>query len=91
MSWICGGAFLVIALLLSLIAPSRGGTSSEVLDKLRQSQSPVAPANLPIQTTPAAPAAGAIPGGTPVEGAAPSTPAPATPAPTKPAPKKPAN
>jgi len=90
MSWICGGAFLVIALLLSLIAPSRGGASSEVLEKLRQSQSPVAPANLPIQTTPTAPAAGALPGGTPVE-AAPSKPAPATPAPSQPAPAKPSN
>jgi hypothetical protein len=93
MSWICGSAFLVLALLISLIAPTRGGASSEVLEKLRQSQAPVAPTSLPIQTTPVSPtvpAAGAATGGTPVE-AAPSTPAPATPAPTKPAPAKPAN
>lgn len=87
MSWICGGSFLVLALLLSLIAPSRGGTSNEVLEKLRQNQT-AAPANLPIQT---APSTGTVPGATPVEGASPSTPAPATPAPTKPAPAKPAN
>lgn len=92
MSWICGGSFLVLALLLSLIAPSRGGTSNEVLEKLRQNQT-AAPANLPIQT---APSTGTVPGGLPVEGASPSTPAPttpapATPAPTKPAPAKPAN
>jgi preprotein translocase subunit SecG len=79
MSWICGSAFLVLSLLLSLIAPSRGG-SSEVLDRLRQSQAPSAPANLPIQTSPTAPAAGSAPAGTtPVE-AAPTTPAPAKPA-----------
>lgn len=86
MSWICGSAFLVLSLLISLIAPTRGG-SSEVLDKLRQSQAPSAPANLPIQTTtPTAPATGTTPGasapsagGTPVEGATPA-PAPAKPA-----------
>jgi uncharacterized membrane protein len=86
MSWICGSTFLVLSLLISLIAPTRGGSSSEVLDKLRQSQQPVSPSSLQIETTPTAPAAGAATGGAPVE-AAPVTPAPTKPAPTKPAPK----
>lgn len=79
MSWICGSAFLILSLLISLIAPTRGGSSSEVLQRLRQSQTPRAPADLPIQTTtPAAPAAGAAAGGAPGQ-AAPSAPAPAKP------------
>lgn len=53
MSWICGSIFLVLALLLSLVAPSRGGTSSEVLERLRQTAPAPAPANLPIETVPA--------------------------------------
>lgn len=83
MSWICGSTFLVLSLLISIIAPTRGGSSSEVLDKLRQSQQPVAPSSLPIETAPAT-------GGTPVEGA-PTTPTPVKPAPTTPAPAKPSN
>ncbi len=78
MSWICGGLFMVLALIISLVAPAQGGSSSEVLQRIRQSQ-PAAPASsLPIEAAPTQPA--------PQGGAAPVTPpAPApTPAPAKP-------
>ena len=55
MTWICGALFMTLALLISLVAPSRGG-SSEVLERLRQN-APAAeqPANLPLEGLPAAP------------------------------------
>lgn len=82
MSWICGSTFLVLALLLSLVAPSQGGSSSEVLQRLRQSAAPEQPANLPIEAAPAESGAAAP---------APSTTTlPLTPAPAKPAPQPPA-
>ena len=72
MSWICGGIFLTLALIISLISPSRGGTSSEVLDRIRQQTTPQsAPTNLPLEAVPTQPAP--APSGT----AAPTTPAPA--------------
>jgi preprotein translocase subunit SecG len=55
MSWICGGIFLTLALVISLVSPS-SGRSSEVLERLRQNQPQVAPANLPIEAAPAQPA-----------------------------------
>jgi len=83
MSWICGGTFLVLALVISLVAPSRGA-SSEVLERLRQSPPVTQPSALPIETAPiqqpAAPAQGTM---------APTTAPPA--APTGTAPAKPAN
>ena len=56
MSWICGGIFLTLALIISLVAPSSGRSSSEVLERLRQNQPQAAPANLPIEAAPAPPA-----------------------------------
>jgi preprotein translocase subunit SecG len=52
MSWICGSVFLILALLISLVSPSRGGGSSEVLERLRQSAPASQPADLPLQTVP---------------------------------------
>jgi preprotein translocase subunit SecG len=85
MSWICGSLFLVLALLLSLVGPSRAGTSSEVLERLRQTAPAPAPANLPIEALPAEGGASAPAGATTL----PIQPAPASPAPATPA--KPAN
>lgn len=52
MSWICGAAFLVLALLISLVSPSSGGSSSEVLERLRQNTPAGQPADLPLETVP---------------------------------------
>lgn len=52
MTWICGALFLVLSLLLSLVAPSRGGSSSEVLERLRQTAPASQPADLPIEAAP---------------------------------------
>lgn len=52
MSWICGSAFLVLALLLSLVSPSQGGGSSEVLERLRQTAPANQPTSLPIEAVP---------------------------------------
>jgi preprotein translocase subunit SecG len=73
MSWICGGIFLTLALIISLISPRSGGTSSEVLDRIRQqTEQQAAPTSLPIEAAPTTPAP--APSGT----AAPTTPAPAS-------------
>jgi preprotein translocase subunit SecG len=71
MSWICGGLFMTLALVISLVAPAQGGSSSEVLQRIRQA-TPAAPASsLPIEAAPEQQAA-------PQNGAAPPTlPAPA--------------
>jgi preprotein translocase subunit SecG len=53
MSWICGSAFLLLALLISLVSPGRGGSSSEVLERLRQTAPPSQAADLPLETVPA--------------------------------------
>ena len=83
MSWICGAAFLAIALLLSIVAPSQTGSSSEVLERLRQTSAPSAPANLPLEAAPAESGAGAT---------LPIQPAPANPGSQPPAtPVKPGN
>jgi preprotein translocase subunit SecG len=88
MSWICGAAFLVIALLLSIVAPSRAGSSSEVLERLRQTSTPSAPASLPIEAAPAETGAAAPASGTVL----PIQPAPANPGSKAPAaPVKPGN
>jgi preprotein translocase subunit SecG len=52
MSWICGAAFLVLALLLSLVSPTQGGGSSEVLERLRQTPA-AQPSTLPLEAVPA--------------------------------------
>jgi len=72
-TWWCGGIFLVLSLILSLVP--RGGNSSELQERLRAS-TPVAPApsgSLPLggSTTPTAP---------PSETKSPATPSPAPPA-----------
>jgi len=89
MSWICGGLFMALALIISLVAPSQGGSSSEVLQRIRQTTPSAPSTNLPIEAAPSAPQA------VPQNGAAPPTlPAPA-PAPanggTTTAPAKPTN
>lgn len=49
-TWILGGIFLFLSLLISLVSPGQSG-GSEVLQRLRQGQAPApAPANLPIET-----------------------------------------
>ncbi len=77
MSWICGAIFLSLALLISVVAPSQGG-SSEVLDRIRANAPAAAPANLPIETAP-------VPATTPAAGGTPQSPAPTGTAPVKPA------
>ena len=81
MSWICGGLFLGLALLISLVAPRQAG-SSEVLDRIRANTPAAAPADLPIET---APVPGAATTPAPATGAAPQAPAPTGTAPVKPA------
>ena len=59
MSWWCGGIFLALSLVLSVVSANRGATGrSELQERLRQgsaSEAPApAPANLPLQTTPPA-------------------------------------
>lgn len=59
MSWWCGGIFLALSLVLSVVSANRGvGGRSELQDRLRQGAAPEAttpaPANLPLQTTPPA-------------------------------------
>lgn len=71
-TWWCGGIFLVLSLVLSLVP--RGGNSSELQERLRAStpaQVPSAPLPLGGSTTPSAPPAGAK---------SPATQAPAPPA-----------
>lgn len=81
MSWICGGIFMALALVISLISPTRGSASSDVLDRIRQNTAP-APASttLPIEGVQQQPAPA------PAQNAAP---APTTPPATTPAPEKP--
>src|ERR1044072_6843957 len=53
MSWICGGIFMALALIISLISPTRGSGSSDVLDRIRQNTAPSsAPSSLPIEAAP---------------------------------------
>ena len=42
MSWICGGTFLFLSLLLSIVSPTRSGASSEVLEQLQNQPAPAA-------------------------------------------------
>jgi preprotein translocase subunit SecG len=73
MSWWCGGAFLVLSLLLSLMSSGTQTGTSDLQQRLRTSSPPAStrPSPLPI---------------TPAPGAAPGTAAPATTAPTTTAP-----
>jgi preprotein translocase subunit SecG len=85
MSWICGGVFMALALIISLISPSRGTGSSDVLDRIRQNTAPsTVPSSLPIEGIQQQPA----PAPAPAQNAAPAqtTPPPAgnTPGPEKP-------
>jgi preprotein translocase subunit SecG len=54
-TWVLGGAFLFLALLISVVAPREVGSNSEVLERLRQQgQAPAAaPGPLPIEALPA--------------------------------------
>ena len=81
-SWITGGLFMVLALMLSIAASSRAVGESEVQRRLRQQ----APAQqsvpvAPLQTTPAPPP---IPGTTGSTGTPAPPPPPATPPPARP-------
>ena len=83
LSWWCGGIFLALSLLLSVM--HRGAGASDLQQQLRQSapptsQAPTGPS--PLQGLTPAPGA-ATPGAT---APAATPPAPATPAPTTPAP-----
>ena len=72
MSWWCGGIFLALALVLSVVSANRGGAAgrSSLQERLRQNAAPAAPAplpaNLPLQSSPPAtsPGAGTAPGAT---------------------------
>jgi preprotein translocase subunit SecG len=80
-TWWCGGIFLVLSLLLSLVR--RGPAGSELQEQLRKAGAAV-PA--PSTSTPA-PLQGATPVPAPTTGEAPAT-APSAPAPAAPAPKQ---
>jgi len=55
MSWICGGLFMFLALLISLMSPTRAGSSSAVLEQIRRgSEATTAPAALPLEAAPPA-------------------------------------
>ena len=56
MSWICGGTFLFLSLLLSMVSPTRSGATSEVLEQLQNQPAPAAPAPIPLEgATPTTP------------------------------------
>jgi preprotein translocase subunit SecG len=89
LSWWCGGIFLVLSLVLSLVP--RGGSSSGIQERLRAA-TPAAPAQqapLPLGT-PTEPAAGTPQGAPPAAAPKPApstgtgTPRPAAPAPPQP-------
>lgn len=88
MSWICGGIFMALALIISLVAPSQGGGSSEVLQRIRQQQAPAPASSLPIEGTSPATQPTTGNGSIPLTPAPSQTPAPApsggTQAPAKP-------
>jgi preprotein translocase subunit SecG len=75
MSWICGGVFLFISLLLSLVSPSRSGASSAVIEQLQNTPAPSAPAPLPLEGT-TTPATGGEPQGSQAPAPEPAKPAP---------------
>ena len=52
MSWICGGLFMALALIISLVAPAQSSSSSEVLQRIRQTAPATQPTNLPIEAAP---------------------------------------
>jgi preprotein translocase subunit SecG len=58
MSWWCGGIFMALALVLSVISANRGTAAgrSSLQERLRQNAAPAAPAplpaNLPLQSSP---------------------------------------
>ena len=88
MSWICGGLFLFLSLLLSIVSPE-GGSSSEVMQQLQNAPAPAQPSALPLEgtTSPGASQAPVNAGSTAPAPTGATTPAPA---PSKPAPAKPA-
>lgn len=71
-TWWCGGIFMALSLILSII--HRGSGGSGIQERLRTT-APTAPAPLPVQTTPATGATG-TPAPTTSTPAAPSAPAP---------------
>ena len=76
LSWWCGGIFMFLALVLSLLASRSSVGASDVQQRLRSVPAPIAPA--PLNQAPAtglAPIKGAVPikGALPITGAAPAT------------------
>jgi preprotein translocase subunit SecG len=77
MSWICGGTFLFLSLLLSIVSPTRSGASSEVLEQLQNQPAPAAPAPIPLEgATPTTPSSDAAGQGSQAPAPQPSKPAP---------------
>jgi preprotein translocase subunit SecG len=79
MSWYCGGIFLVLSLILSVMSANRRAGPSSLQERIRagqtQQQAPVGPATLPLNTTPPPAAAGESAGTAPAAGQ-PATPQP---------------
>ena len=78
LSWWCGGIFLALSLILSVMSANRRPGASSLQERIRagqaQQQAPSsAPSALPLNTTPA-------PAGTPAGGTAPTAPAVGQPA-----------
>jgi preprotein translocase subunit SecG len=84
LSWWCGGVFLFLSLVLSILAANRGGASSEVLDRLRTPAPATTSTPLPLNTS--KPGAAAPVTGSDVGQPAAGTAAPAAPATQKPKP-----
>jgi preprotein translocase subunit SecG len=61
-TWILGGAFLFLSLIISLISPSQSGAGSDVLQRIRQNQGvPDTTQALPLLTQPGESAGAARP------------------------------
>jgi preprotein translocase subunit SecG len=84
LSWWCGGIFLALSLLLSIVR--RAPTGSDIQQRLRSGAPASAPAQLPVTSAPTTPAAGAPPAATTPPPAAPQSAAPKPAAPS-PAPR----
>ena len=55
MSWICGGLFMFLALLISLMSPTLSNSSDAVLEQIRKNSEATAPAApLPLEAAPPA-------------------------------------
>ncbi|MBW8773213.1 MAG: preprotein translocase subunit SecG [Gemmatimonadetes bacterium] len=83
-TWSLGGAFMVLALILSVMSAQRGPVSSRTQELLQQQQPQQAPASNPLPLGGSAPTtapAGTAPATTAPAGGTPAAPAPTTPKP----------